>query len=85
MPLYLYECKECEIVFELFQHNSIQVNIQCPQCEHNECKKLIGRPNNRTLYNARENLTNKILPDANAILNKVAKGKDKDFLDISGE
>ena len=85
MPLYSYECQKCNEVFELFQHNSSRIEVQCVNCNHNECKRLMGRVSNRTRYNARDNLNKRIEPEVNRIMSKVSQGSDKDFLDIAGE
>lgn len=84
MPLYCYECQECEHVFEIFQHNSDVVEVECEQCEQLKCERLISFIYNRTKYSARENLHRRINPEVDRIMDKVSKGSDKDFLDITG-
>ena len=85
MPLYYYECPECDYIFEIFQHNSNELNIECKKCSAPQCSRLLGFTHNRTLYNARDNLSKRIKPDVDRIMNKVSKGSDKDFLDIAGD
>jgi len=85
MPLYCYECVECGHLFELFQHNSDKIQVECTECEHSECKRLLGHVHNRVKFNAMDNLHKRILPDADRIMNDMGKGSDKDFLDIAGE
>lgn len=41
MPIYEYECKKCEKVFEVQQRMSEDALSQCPECE-GEVKKLIS-------------------------------------------
>jgi len=86
MPLYLYECTKCNTVSEVFKHNSnADTDLCCNICNNTEFKKLIGKPQNRVLYNARENYSRRLQPEVDRIMDNVAKGKDKDFLDIAGE
>ena len=85
MPLYYYECSECEHVFELFQHNSEKIQVNCTECEHSECKRLLGNVHNRVKLNHRDNLDRRLLPDVDRIMTNMGKGSDKDFLDIAGD
>ena len=39
MPLYEYECKKCQIVFEQIQSVSQRDNAQCEECESFDVKR----------------------------------------------
>ncbi len=83
MPLYYYQCPTCECVVEKFQHNSEKLALECVDCKV-VCDRIIGFVHSRVRYGARDNFERRIKPDANRIMNNISKGKDKDFLDITG-
>ena len=85
MPLFSYQCKQCQQVVEKFQHNAkTEPKITC-SCGHTEFERLMPGTQNRVQLSARDNLHQKILPDAQRIQNDMSKGKDSAFLDIYGE
>lgn len=84
MPLYYYQCPICENVVEKFQHNSAKLEIECEDCK-TTYQRIVGFVHSRVKYGARENFEKRIKPDANRIMKNVSKGKDKDFLDITGD
>lgn len=86
MPLFNYQCQCCDWVVEKFLHNrDDEVELVCPECEGTEFERVMGLVHNRTWLNARDTLTNRILPDANRIQKKISSGSDNDFLDITGD
>jgi len=84
MPLYCYECPECNFLFEEFQHTSEKLELTCEQCGHPKCDRLMSFIHNRTKFNARDNFAKRLQPDVDRIMKNVSEGKDKDFLDIAG-
>lgn len=85
MPLFSYQCKQCQQVVEKFQHSAkSEPKLTC-SCGHTEFVRLMPGTQNRVVLNARDNLNQKILPDAQRIQNDISKGKDSAFLDIYGE
>ena len=86
MPLYNFKCKKCEEIVEIFLHNcDDKTEIECKECNGTEFVRVFGNIVNKTTLNARDNLTQRILPDAERIMKNVASGSDRDFLDIAGE
>lgn len=86
MPLYNYKCLGCEIIVEVFQQNLKNVpEMQCKECGSSELKRLLAVPKNRTQLGARDNLHEKILPDADRIRKEIESGKDSSFLDVYGD
>ena len=86
MPLFSYECKQCHQVVEKFQHSAkAEPKLICAGCKATEFERLMPGTQNRVELNARDNLNQKILPDAQRIQNDMSKGKDSAFLDIYGE
>lgn len=47
MPIYEYECKSCEHVFDVLQKMSDDPLTYCPECGKQELKKLLSAPNFR--------------------------------------
>lgn len=86
MPLFNYQCTECYNIVEKFQHSvDSKVNIICNECGSDKFERLISSTQNRVCLNARDNLHQKILPDAKRISNNINNGSDNAFLDICGE
>lgn len=85
MPLFNFQCKNCELVLEKFQRGKDTPEIICPECDNTEFSKLLSACNNRVRLNAKEFYSRKIAPDAKRIRNEISKGKDKHFLDLYGE
>ena len=85
MPMYSYQCQECKIEIERFQHNSKMPDLECENCKCCNFIRLFNKTHNRTWLNAKDNLSQKILPDAKRIMTNISKGKDKDFHDITGD
>lgn len=86
MPLYNFQCSNCELVVEKFKHaKDDEVEIVCDECECEEFLPLIGQVQNRTRLNARDNLEKRILPDVDRIQKKVGEGSDSEFLNITGD
>ena len=42
MPIYEYQCKNCNYVFEELVFTSEDKSIKCPQCGGNEIKRLLS-------------------------------------------
>jgi len=86
MPLFSYRCNECEQVVEKFQHNADVVpEMKCGYCECENFERLVAFPHNRNILNARDNLDERILPDAQRLQKEMQSGKDSTFLDLYGE
>lgn len=86
MPMYNFQCDACKLEIEKFLHHSKQeIDFVCEKCGGKEFVRLFNKVHNRTSLNARDNLSQKILPDAERIMNNIKKGKDRDFLDIAGD
>lgn len=86
MPLFNYQCQKCGWVIEKFQHKKDEeVELACEECESEEFERVMGVIYNRTWENAKDALKNRILPDADRIQDKISKGSDNDFLDITGD
>lgn len=86
MPMYNYQCNSCELEIEKFLHHSKQeIEFICEKCGCKEFTKLFNKVHNRISLDAKGNLSQKILPDAQRIMNNIKKGRDKDFLDVVGD
>lgn len=44
MPTYDYKCENCESTFEFFQSMKDDPITLCPQCGHNDLKKMVSLP-----------------------------------------
>ena len=44
MPTYDYKCEHCNNTFEFFQSMKDDPMTLCPECGHNELKKLVSMP-----------------------------------------
>lgn len=42
MPIYEYNCKDCEHIFEEIQKISDAALVKCPKCGNNSLQKLIS-------------------------------------------
>jgi len=42
MPIYEYQCEKCHHCFELIVFSSDDKKITCPQCNHNQVKRLLS-------------------------------------------
>ena len=84
MPLFNYECENCNIIIEKFQRGEDSPDIICPECQGNDFKKLLSVSKNRVWLNSRDFYNQKIAPDAKRIMKKMGK-KDNHFLDVYGE
>lgn len=86
MPLYIFKCDDCDKTKEIFEHKILDddAEIECEHC-NGKCHKAYGRYGARKRMSSEELLEEKILPDAERIMEKVSKGSDSDFLDICGE
>lgn len=86
MPLYVYQCKNCEWMVEKFLHNRKNTpELVCEECGGEEFDRVIGMAHTKMMYNAKETFEKKISPDVEKIQKKIADGSDKDFLDIAGD
>ncbi len=47
MPIYEYQCGECEHVFDALQKMSDEPLTDCPDCGQSELRKLVSAPNFR--------------------------------------
>ncbi len=47
MPIYEYQCKACEHVFDVLQKMSDDLLTFCPECGEPELRKLLSAPNFR--------------------------------------
>lgn len=47
MPIYEYQCKACEHVFDVLQKLSDEPLTYCPECGKPELRKLLSAPNFR--------------------------------------
>ena len=86
MPLFIYQCQKCGWAVEKFLHNRKNTpELVCEECGEHEFEKLMGITSIKMLYGAKETFEKRINPDINKIQEKIAKGSDKDFLDIAGD
>ena len=86
MPLFSYECTGCEQVVEKFQHSAkSEIEITCQECGSIEFKRLTAWSNSRTQLGSRDELSQRILPDADRIKRQIEKGNDSAFFDIYGD
>lgn len=83
MPLFNYECPECELCVEKFQHNADEIEVLCEECGE-KCKQVFSPAKNRVWRDARETYDEQIKPDADRIMKNMKK-RDKEFFDIYGE
>jgi hypothetical protein len=72
-------------VIEKFQHKPKKIEIKCKECDGEEFKRIIGKIRHKITYDADGTYKNRIKPEVDRINKNVADGKDKDFLDISGD
>ena len=42
MPIYEYQCENCDGCFELLTASSKRKQVICPRCSSNRVKKLLG-------------------------------------------
>ena len=47
MPIYEYQCRSCEHVFDVLQKMNDDLLTYCPECGEPELKKLLSAPNFR--------------------------------------
>jgi hypothetical protein len=73
------------MVVEKFQHKPSKIKIKCTKCGNEEFRKIIGKVRHKITYDAKGTYENRIKPDINRINKNIADGKDKDFLDITGD
>lgn len=85
MPLFNYMCLKCDEIVEKFQHKPVKPKIGCKKCGYKKFKRIIGKIRNKITYNAKDTYKNRIKPDVDRINKNISDGKDKDFLDISGD
>jgi putative FmdB family regulatory protein len=86
MPLFSYQCKQCQQVVEKFQHSAkTEAKLVCAGCNADEFERLMPGTQNRVQLDARDNLHQRILPEAQRIQNDMKSGKDSAFLDIYGD
>jgi DNA-directed RNA polymerase subunit RPC12/RpoP len=78
-------CLKCEKVVEKFQHKPSKPKIECKECGHKEFDRIIGKIRHKITYDAKGTYKNRIQPEINRINKNIADGKDKDFLDITGD
>lgn len=43
MPIFEYQCKACDTVFEKLVSGQVQKNYQCPKCNSMETEKKLSR------------------------------------------
>ena len=86
MPLFNYQCQECDWVIEKFVHTAdAELEIICEECECISFERVIGIVQNRTWLNAKDNFNKRLNPEIDRIRNNISKGSDNDFLDIAGD
>ena len=84
MPIYEYECLECQHKFEIIQPISASYPT-CPECAA-EVKRLISKPSTGQVHmDAREMYHEKTLPEAKEIARKIRAGDEKLAADVFGE
>ena len=81
MPIYEYQCQECEHLFDALQKINEKPLLDCPSCGEDALKRLISAPNFRLkgkgwyeTYFKKENQKN--LADSKE--DKSSKAEDKD-------
>tara|TARA_B110000438_G_scaffold24664_1_gene22978 strand:- start:851 stop:1165 length:315 start_codon:yes stop_codon:yes gene_type:complete len=47
MPIYEYQCRKCEHLFDALQKINAEPLVDCPSCGENTLKRLISAPNFR--------------------------------------
>ena len=47
MPIYEYQCRKCEHLFDALQKINEEPLVDCPSCGENTLKRLISAPNFR--------------------------------------
>ena len=86
MPLYNYKCDKCKTILEKFQHAPDNSVVECNACGYSECSRVLAAAAfGRTRLNARDNLSQRIMPDVERIEKKINEGSDDAFIDIHGE
>jgi len=85
MPLFNYKCEDCDFVVEVFLHShEDRVDKLCPECE-SFLKRMFSPAKKRVRLDAKDLYNTKIKQDADRIQDKINKGSDKHFLDLTGE
>jgi len=77
-------CLKCKEIVEKFQHKPKKLKVKCKKCDNGEFERIIGKIHHKVTYDAKGTYKNRIKPDIERINKNIAKGKDKDFLDIAG-
>jgi len=86
MPLFNYMCVKCKIIVEKFQHKPTdEIKIECKKCGGNEFVRTIGKILHKITYDSKGTYNNRIKPEVERINKNISDGKDKDFLDITGD
>lgn len=82
MPLFSVKCKKCGKAYEIYDQEYHET--KCEVCGH-DCERIFGKINSRAQMDANDLYENKILPEAEKIMDNVSRGSDEDFFDICGE
>jgi len=85
MPLFTFKCQKCEFMAERFFHKiSEDTEILCEKC-NSKCDRQFSQSKTDTVLDAKDMLSQQIIPDAKRMVDNVKKGKDSDFADIYGD
>jgi putative FmdB family regulatory protein len=84
MPLYEYQCDNCDTLFEVIQGIQDPHPI-CPECASEEVTRLISRTSGQVERSAKEMYHEQILPEAKDIARRIRNGDEKAAADIFGE
>lgn len=84
MPIYEYECRTCDHMFEVVQGMS-DPHPSCPECGSEEVKRLISLTSGRVEMDAKELYHTRISKEADEIARRIRSGDEDAAADIFGE
>lgn len=85
MPLFTFKCPKCDFTIEKFLHRlADDTEILCEKCD-GKCERQFSQSKTNTVLDAKDMLSQQIIPDAKRMMDNVKKGKDSDFVDIYGD
>jgi putative FmdB family regulatory protein len=85
MPLYTFKCMKCDTKVEKFLHKFTDGDeILCEECG-GPCGRVFSICSSEVMLNAKDELSQRILPDVRRISKNIQDGKDSDFSDLCGD
>lgn len=85
MPIYEYECQECQHRFEEWAKISDPYPEECPECGAKKLERIISLTSTgEVAMDAKELYERKIKPEAKAIADRIRAGDENAAADIFG-